>query len=626
MTDASAAETLGFQTEAKKLLQLMINSLYSNREIFLRELISNASDAIDKLRFEALADDALLAGDPEFRIRIEFDKDAKTLSVSDNGVGMTREEVVANLGTIAKSGTAEFLDRLTGDQKGDATLIGQFGVGFYSAFIVAGEVEVLTRRAGQEAGVRWSSQGEESFTVEDAPGLARGTKVTLALKDDAEEFADGFRLRSIVRQYSDHIGVPVEMPKEGDDEEGDPEFESVNSAKALWTRSRSEIEDDEYREFYRHVSHDFEDPLVWSHNRVEGKLEYTSLLYVPGRAPYDLWNREAPRGVKLYVQRVFIMDEADEFLPLYLRFVRGVVDCSDLPLNISREILQKDERTRTIRNALTRRVLDTLGKLEAEQYGEFWDEFGQVLKEGVAEDFANKEALLKLLRFTSTHDEEAKQRISLADYVGRMGEGQDRIYYLIAESDSAARQSPHLEVFRVRGIEVLLLTDRIDEWFMSFAGEFDGKEFQDVTRGELDLDPAEEAAEKNDAEESKEEEDDSLVSRIKAALGERVNEVRRSKRLTDSPACLVLGEHDMGLQMRRIMEAAGQSAPDSKPDFEINADHPLILRLDAEPDEDRFGDLVSVLFDQAALAEGNGIEQPGAYVRRINDLLVELLG
>ncbi|MDE0693864.1 MAG: molecular chaperone HtpG [Gammaproteobacteria bacterium] len=625
MTEASAAETLGFQTEAKKLLQLMINSLYSNREIFLRELISNASDAIDKLRFEALADDALLAGDPDFRIRVEFDKDAKTLSVSDNGVGMTRDEVVANLGTIAKSGTAEFLERLTGDQKGDATLIGQFGVGFYSAFIVAKEVEVLTRRAGQEAGVRWSSQGEESFTVEDAEGLARGTKVTLALKDDAEEFADGFRLRSIVRQYSDHIGVPVEMQKEGGAEEGEPQFESVNSAKALWTRSRSEIDDDEYREFYRHVSHDFEDPLVWSHNRVEGKLEYTSLVYVPKRAPYDLWNREAPRGVKLYVQRVFIMDQADEFLPLYLRFVRGVVDCSDLPLNISREILQKDERTRTIRNALTRRVLDTLGKLEAEQYGEFWDEFGQVLKEGVAEDFANKEALLKLLRFASTHDEEASQRISLADYVGRMGEGQDRIYYLIAESDSAARQSPHLEVFRARGIEVLLLTDRIDEWFMSFAGEFDGKEFQDVTRGELDLDKVEEAAEEGE-EESKDEEDDALATRVKEALGERVNEVRRSKRLTDSPACLVLGEHDMGLQMRRIMEAAGQSAPESKPDFEINADHPLILRLDAEPDEDRFGDLVSILFDQAALVEGNGIEQPGAYVRRINDLLVELLG
>ena len=626
MTEASAAETLGFQTEAKKLLQLMINSLYSNREIFLRELISNASDAIDKLRFEALADDSLLAGDPDLRIRIEFDKDARTLSVSDNGVGMTRDEVVANLGTIAKSGTAEFLERLTGDQKGDATLIGQFGVGFYSAFIVAKEVEVLTRRAGQEAGVRWSSQGEESFTVEDAEALARGTKVTLALKDDAEEFADGFRLRSIVRQYSDHIGVPVEMPKEGDEDEGEPEFESVNSAKALWTRSRSEIDDDEYREFYRHVSHDFEDPLVWSHNRVEGKLEYTSLVYVPKRAPYDLWNREAPRGVKLYVQRVFIMDEADEFLPLYLRFVRGVVDCSDLPLNISREILQKDERTRTIRNALTRRVLDTLGKLEAEQYGEFWDEFGQVLKEGVAEDFANKEALLKLLRFASTHDEEASQRISLADYVGRMGEGQSRIYYLIAESDSAARQSPHLEVFRARGVEVLLLTDRIDEWFMSFAGEFDGKEFQDVTRGELDLDKGEDAAEKDNEEDSKDEEDDPLVTRVKEALGERVNEVRRSKRLTDSPACLVLGEHDMGLQMRRIMEAAGQSAPESKPDFEINADHPLILRLDAEPDEDRFGDLVSILFDQAALAEGNGIEQPGAYVRRINDLLVELLG
>ncbi len=624
MTEASAAETLGFQTEAKKLLQLMINSLYSNREIFLRELISNASDAIDKLRFEALADDALLAGDPDFRIRIEFDKDGGTLSVTDNGIGMTREEVVANLGTIAKSGTAEFLERLTGDQKGDATLIGQFGVGFYSAFIVAEEVEVLTRRAGQEAGVRWSSRGEESFTVEDAEGLARGTKVTLTLRDDAGEFADGFRLRSIVRQYSDHIGVPVEMPKEGDD---GPEFESVNSAKALWTRSRSEIEDDEYREFYRHVSHDFEDPLVWSHNRVEGKLEYTSLLYIPKRAPYDLWNREAPRGVKLYVQRVFIMDEADEFLPLYLRFVRGVVDCSDLPLNISREILQKDERTRTIRNALTRRVLDTLAKLEAEQYGEFWDEFGQVLKEGVAEDFANKEALLKLLRFASTHDDEASQRISLADYVGRMGEGQDRIYYLIAESDSAARQSPHLEVFRARGVEVLLLTDRIDEWFMSFAGEFDGKQFQDITRGELDLDKADEAAEeKQDEDESRDDEDDPLVSRIKEALGERVNEVRRSKRLTDSPACLVLGEHDMGLQMRRIMEAAGQSAPESKPDFEVNANHPLILRLDAEPDEDRFGDLVSILFDQAALAEGNGIDQPGAYVRRINDLLVELLG
>ena len=625
MTEASTAETLGFQTEAKKLLQLMINSLYSNREIFLRELISNASDAIDKLRFEALADDSLLADDADFRIRIEFDKDAGTLSVSDNGVGMTREEVVANLGTIAKSGTAEFLDRLTGDQKGDATLIGQFGVGFYSAFIVAKEVEVLTRRAGQEAGVRWCSQGEESFTVEDAQDLARGTKVTLTLKDDAEEFADGFRLRSIVRQYSDHIGVPVEMPKEGE-EEDEPEFESVNSAKALWTRSRSEIEDDEYREFYRHVSHDFEDPLVWSHNRVEGKLEYTSLLYVPKRAPYDLWNREAPRGVKLYVQRVFIMDEADQFLPLYLRFVRGVVDCSDLPLNISREILQKDERTRTIRNALTRRVLDTLGKLEADQYGEFWDEFGQVLKEGVAEDFANKEALLKLLRFASTHDEEASQRISLPDYVGRMGEGQEPIYYLIAESDSAARQSPHLEVFRARGIEVLLLTDRIDEWFMSFAGEFDGKQFQDVTRGELDLDKGEDAEEKKDEEESKDEGDDPLVTRIKDALGERVNEVRRSKRLTDSPACLVLGEHDMGLQMRRIMEAAGQSAPESKPDFEVNPDHPLIVRLDAEPDEDRFGDLASILFDQAALAEGNGIEQPGAYVRRINDLLVELLG
>jgi len=658
MTEQATAETRGFQTEAKKLLKLMINSLYSNREIFLRELISNASDAIDRLRFESLSDESLVADDPDLRIVIEFDKDAGTVAVTDNGIGMSRDEAVANLGTIAKSGTEEFFEALTGDEQKDSALIGQFGVGFYSSFIVASEVEVLTRRAGDETGTRWSSAGEDEFTVEDAADVPRGTRVILTLKPDAGEFAEGFRLRSVVRKYSDHVGVPVMMAKESgdeDDKDKEPELESVNSAKALWTRSRNDIADDEYKEFYKHVSHDFDDPVAWSHNKVEGKLEYTSLLYVPKRAPFDLWNRELPRGLKLYVERVFIMDEADAFLPLYLRFVRGVVDSSDLPLNVSREILQQDDRTRTIRNALTKRVLDMLAKMDPEEYGEVWDEFGLVLKEGLGEDFANKDELLGLLRFASTHDADPTQRTSLKDYIGRRngpsvqnepeeeaeegseastddaseeeagGKRQDKIFYLIAESDAAARSSPHLEAFRARGIEVLLLSDRIDEWWMSFVDEFDGMKFQDVARGELDLDDLQEKEGKSEEEEDKAD-DEPLLKRIGDVLGDKVESVRKSKRLTDSPACLVLGEHDLGVQMRRIMEATGQAAPETKPHFEVNLGHPLMARLADEADEDRFADLVSILFDQASLAEGSTVAEPGAYVQKVNKLLVELLG
>ena len=620
-------ETRGFQTEAKKLLKLMINSLYSNKEVFLRELISNASDAVDRLRFEALRDETLIADDPEFRIVVEFDKDAGTVSVADNGVGMSRDDVVANLGTIAKSGTEEFFDRLTGEERADSALIGQFGVGFYSSFIVAKEVEVLTRRAGETTGTRWVSSGEEDFTVETVDDVPRGTRVTLSLRGDATEFADGFRLRSVIRQYSDHVGIPVMMAKEpsGGDDEGESasELETVNEAKALWTRSRNDISDDEYNAFYKHVSHDFEDPATWSHNKVEGKLEYTSLLYVPKRAPFDLYNREAPRGLKLYVQRVFIMDEAEQFLPLYLRFIRGVVDSSDLPLNVSREILQSDDRIRTIKNALTKRVLDMLGKMDADAYAEVWDEFGQVLKEGIGEDFANKDDVLGLVRFASTESADSAQRTSLKDYIGRMKEGGDKIYYLIAESDAAARQSPHLEAFRARGIEVLLLSDRIDEWWMSFAGEFDGKSFQDVARGELDLGEPEAAEE--EADEPEVEDEEPLLKRFKEALGDQVESVRKSTRLTDSPACLVLGEHDMGVQMRRIMEATGQSAPESKPHLEVNLRHPLIGHLNRESDEDRFADLVAIIFDQASLAEGNTVAEPGRYVQRVNKLLLDLL-
>ena len=636
---SAQAETFGFETEAKQLLKLMIHSLYSNREVFLRELISNASDAIDRLRFQAISKPELVGEDNDFTIRVAFDKEAKTLTVADNGIGMSRQEVIDNLGTIARSGTTEFLSQLSGDQKKDATLIGQFGVGFYSAFIVAEEVEVLTRAADAETGVRWISRGEDEYNVAEAEA-ERGTQVTLRLRDDALEFADGFRLRNLVRKYSDHISVPVRMAKEmpaGEDDADKapeaPEWESVNEATALWTRSRSEISDEEYREFYKHVSHDFEDPLSWSHNRVEGRLEYTSLLYLPKRAPFDLWNRESPRGLKLYVQRVFIMDDADQFLPLYLRFVKGVVDSSDLPLNVSREVLQQDERVASIRSALTKRVLTTLdgmARKEAEDYQAFWDEFGEVIKEGAGDEFANRELYSGLLRFASTNGEDATKNVGLKDYLERLVEDQDRIYYLVAESYENARSSPHLEVFRERGIEVLLLFDRIDEWLMSNLPEFDGKAFQDITRAGLVL-PGEAADETADGEDSQkdasqeEADDDPLAERIKTALGDRVEAVRPSTRLTDSPACLVQGEFALGRQMQRIMEATGQAFTPPKPSFEYNAEHPLLKRLDRESDEDRFAELVLVLFDQASLAEGDALQDAGAYVNRMNRLLLELL-
>ncbi len=636
MTADAHKETLGFQTEAKQLLHLMIHSLYSNQEVFLRELISNASDAIDKLRFESLNNEALLEGDGEFAIQVLVDKDAKTVTISDNGIGMNREEVIEHLGTIAKSGTAAFLEQLSGDQKKDSQLIGQFGVGFYSSFIVAERVEVLSRKAGDpaSAGVHWESSGEAEFSVEDVEKADRGTTIILHLKADCAEFADDFRVRSVIKKYSDHISVPVMMEKpvapaseEGEEEQAEDtaaEFEAINEATALWTRSRSEVSDEEYKEFYKHVSHDFEDPMTWSHNRVEGKLEYTSLLYIPARAPFDLYNREMARGLKLYVQRTFIMDDAEQFLPMYLRFVKGVVDSNDLSLNVSREILQQDPQVDAMRSALTKRVLDMLEKMakkEPEQYQTFWDQFGEVLKEGPAEDFNNREKIAGLMRFATTHTDSEAQDQGLADYVARMQEGQDKIYYVVAENFKTAKSSPHLEVFRKKGIEVLLLSDRIDDWFMNQMQEFDGKSFQDVARGELDL-----GEEDKEAQEKLKQESEALVERLQAALAEQVQEVRATSRLTDSPACLVVGDYDMGAQMRRMLEAAGQEVPASKPILEVNPLHPLLEKLDAESDEDRFADLASVIFDQASLAEGGTLEDPAAYVSRLNKLLLELAG
>lgn len=626
----SSSETLNFQTEAKQLLQLMIHSLYSNREIFLRELISNASDAIDKLRFRAIEDASLLGGDADFCIDITFDKDAGILTIADNGIGMTRDEVIAHLGTIAKSGTAEFLANLTGDQQSDSQLIGQFGVGFYSAFMVAKEVEVLTQSAAGGDGVRWRSSGEDAYSLDVATDLPRGTQVILHLQEDATEYAEDARLRHIVTRYSDHIGVPVRMfstPGYGasEDEEFVPELEAVNSAQALWTRSRSEIGDEEYKEFYKHVSNDFEDPLNWSHNRVEGKFEYTSLLYLPKRAPFDLYNRELPKGLKLYVQRVFIMDDADQFLPLYLRFVKGVIDSNDLPLNVSREILQQDERVTSIRNAVTKRVLSMLedmAKKDSEKYQTFWKEFGEVLKEGAGEDFANRDAIMKLLRFASTHNGNSDKTASLADYVERKKEDQESIYYICAETYETASRSPHLEIFKDKGVEVLLMFDRIDEWLMSSLSEFEGVPFVDVMRGDVRL-PGESKSEEDDKDSDAEEHP--LTERIQAVIGEKVEGVRPSKRLTDSPACLVLSDYGMGIQMRKILEASGQSMPETKPFFEFNAEHPLLHRLDTEQDEDRFHELVELLFDQASLAEGGTLQDPAAYVSRMNRLLMELL-
>ena len=637
MSVETRKETLGFQTEVKQLLHLMIHSLYSNKEIFLRELISNASDAADKLRFEALAKPELLEGGDPLKIRVSFDQAARTVTLEDNGIGMSRDEVIAHLGTIAKSGTAEFLKNLSGDQKKDSQLIGQFGVGFYSAFIVADQVDVYTRRAGSPAGegVHWSSKGEGEFDIATIDKAERGTRNVLHLKSDEAEFADGWRLRNIVKKYSDHIGLPIELPKgslsslESDEEKDKPaeiEWETVNRASALWTRPRGEVKDEEYQEFYKHVAHDFENPLTWSHNKVEGKLEYTSLLYVPGKAPFDLYHREAPKGLKLYVQRVFIMDQADQFLPLYLRFIKGVVDSNDLSLNVSREILQKDPVIDSMKSALTKRVLDTLEKLakdKPEDYQSFWKAFGQVLKEGPAEDFANREKIAGLLRFASTSDASGEQSVSLADYLGRLKEGQDKIYYLTGESYLQVKNSPHLEVFRKKGIEVLLLTDRIDEWLMSYLPEFDGKQFVDVARGDLDLGKLDSEEDKK-AQEEVAKAKEGLLERLKSALGEQVAEVRVSHRLTDSPAILAIGEQDLGLQMRQILEASGQKVPESKPVFEINPQHPLIEKLDAEADEQRFADLSHILFDQAALAAGDSLKDPAAYVQRLNKLLVEL--
>lgn len=658
MTAKTNVETRGFETEAKQLLHLMIHSLYSNREIFLRELISNASDAVDKLRFEALSSPELLEKDTDLKVTIDFDTDAGTISVSDNGIGMSRDDVISHLGTIARSGTAQFLEALTGDQKKDSQLIGQFGVGFYSSFIVADQVEVLTRKAGQKAGdaVLWKSSGESDYSVEPASRDERGTTVTLHLKKDALEFAEAYRLRNIVTKYADHISVPVMMEKpapvgdsatsqeKGEPERNDnkdqkddkkdtsgnetatPEYESVNTARALWTRPRKELKAEEYKEFYKHVSHDFADPMEWSHNQVEGKLEYTSLLYLPARAPFDLWNRDAAKGLKLYVQRVFIMDDADQFLPLYLRFVKGVVDSNDISLNVSRELLQKDPVVDSMRSALTKRALDMLEKLrkkDKERYLKFWQEFGQVLKEGPAEDYANREKIAGLLMFNTTSSEGAEQDQGLADYISRMKEDQGKIYYVVSDSLKTARTSPHLEIFRKKGIEVILMHDRIDEWLMGYLNEFDGKQFMDITRGELDLGKLEDEEDKKQ-QETVEKEFKDLVERVKKSLGERVQAVRLTHRLTESPACLAVGEHDMGEQMRRIMEASGQKVPETKPILELNPEHPLVVKLDKEADEERFSDLIEVLFDQAALAEGRQLDEPGEYTRRLNKLLLEL--
>ncbi|MDY7560075.1 molecular chaperone HtpG [Pseudomonas sp. 10B1] len=632
MSVETQKETLGFQTEVKQLLHLMIHSLYSNKEIFLRELISNASDAVDKLRFEALSKPDLLEGGAELKIRVSFDKDAKTVTLEDNGIGMSREDAITHLGTIAKSGTADFMKNLSGDQKKDSHLIGQFGVGFYSAFIVADKVEVFSRRAGIPAseGVHWSSKGEGEFEIATVEKADRGTRIVLHLKSAEDEFADGYRLRNIIKKYSDHIALPIELPKEQAAAEGEAtpevEWETVNRASALWTRPRTEVKDEEYQEFYKHIAHDFENPLSWSHNKVEGKLEYSSLLYVPARAPFDLYQREAPRGLKLYVQRVFVMDQAESFLPLYLRFIKGVVDSNDLSLNVSREILQKDPIIDSMKSALTKRVLDMLEKLaknEPDQYKGFWKNFGQVMKEGPAEDFSNKEKIAGLLRFASTHEDGGEQVVALTEYLARAKEGQDKIYYLTGETYAQVKNSPHLEVFRKKGIEVLLLTDRIDEWLMSYLSDFDGKGFVDVARGDLDLGKLDSEEDKK-AQEEVAKDKEGLIERLKAALGEAVSEVRVSHRLTDSPAILAIGEQDLGLQMRQILEASGQKVPDSKPIFEFNPAHPLIAKLDAEQSEERFDDLSHILFDQAALAAGDSLKDPAAYVRRLNKLLVEL--
>jgi molecular chaperone HtpG len=615
-------ETLGFQTEVRQLLKLMIHSLYSNKEIFLRELISNASDAADKLRFEALAVPDLLGEDTELGISIESDKDNNTITVVDNGIGMSRDELVEHLGTIARSGTSEFLQQMTGDQKKDAQLIGQFGVGFYSTFIVADKVVVESRRAGLPAdeSVRWESDGQGEFTVENIERSERGTAVTLHLKEGESEFAEPLRIENLIRTYSDHIAFPVTLASAT---EKDQEPRVVNAATALWTRSRSEIDADEYKEFYKHLSHDFSDPLTWSHNRVEGKREYTSLLYIPANAPFDLWNRDAPRGLKLYVQRVFIMDDAEQFLPLYLRFVKGVVDSSDLPLNVSRELLQQNPELTAMRSALTRRVLDMLGKMATtapEDYAKFWGEFGQVLKEGVVEDHGNKDKLAGLLRFSSTHTDGDAQDQSLQDYVERAAKDQDKIYYVLAENYATAAASPHIEALTDKGIEVLLLTDRIDAWLVDSLNEYDGKTLVDAGRAGIELPESEGKI----TQEAMDDEYKPLLKKVKKVLKNRVEAVQVSRRLVESPACVVAGESELNPQLRRMLEASGQSLPESKPILEINVEHPLVMRLSAVTDDKRFGELANIVLDHALLAEGSQLDNPAEYVKRMNALLLEL--
>lgn len=637
MTIKAQAETLGFQTEVKQLLHLVTHSLYGNKEIFLRELISNASDAADKLRFEALADAALYEKDSDLKIWLDFDKNQRTIIIKDNGVGMSREEIIDNLGTIAKSGTKAFLEALTGDQAKDASLIGQFGVGFYSAFVVSDKVTVKSRRAGMkpDQGVLWESAGEGEYTVENIEKPERGTEITLHLKAGEDEFLDNWRLRNIITKYSDHILLPIvmqqeEMLSEEDKKKGKkPELkdEVVNKAKALWTLSKKDIKAEDYKELFKHISRDFEEPLLWAHNRVEGKLEYISLLYIPSHAPFDLWNYEQQHGLKLYVQRVFVMDDAKQLLPTYLRFVKGIVDSNDLPLNVSREILQNSDVIEKIRSGIVKRVLDMLAKLakdDSEKYAKFWEAFGKVMKEGIGEDLANKEKIAKLLRFASTHKDTESQTVALDDYIARMQKNQDKIYYVTADTFTATKNSPHLEIFRKKGIEVLLLSDRVDEWLVSNLTEFAGKQLQSVAKGELDLSKLGEDAKKTATKKPATKQFDSMLKQMQEVLGEKVKEVRLTDRLTDSPTCLVMGEFEMSAHLQRIMAGAGQQMPTGKPTLELNPKHVLIKKLKAETDDTRFAEWTNILFDQSLLAEGGKLDDPATFVKRLNTLLLQL--
>jgi molecular chaperone HtpG len=634
--NATGKETLGFQTEVKQMLHLMIHSLYSNKEIFLRELISNASDACDKLRFEAVQNDALYEGDSDLKIHIDFDKDAGTITLTDNGIGMNREEVIANIGTIARSGTKAFMENMTGDQKKDSALIGQFGVGFYSSFIIADKVTLTTRKAGEPMAIRWESAGEGDFTLEEVQQEKRGTEIVLHLREGEEEFLDRWRLNGLIHKYSDHIAFPIYMleyvPEPEADEDGNvpekkaPEWEKVNKGAPLWTRAKNDIKEDEYKEFYKHVSHDYGEPMTWLHNRVEGTLEYTTLFYIPEKAPFDLYDRDSSNGIKLFVQRVFIMEDSEKLMPKYLRFIRGVVDSADLPLNVSREILQGNKVIDTIKSGSTKKILSTLQKMadkEPEKYQQFWDQFGAVLKEGPGEDFSNKEAIAKLLRFATTQSEGEAQTVSLAQYIERMKDGQDKIYYITADSYAAAKNSPHLEILKKKEIEVLLLSDRVDEWLVSHLHEFDGKQLTSVAKGDLDLGDTETEEEKK-AKEETEKGAKELVERIQKSLDSRVKEVKVTHRLTDSPACIVADQFGMSANLARMLKEAGQAAPDDKPTLEINPTHPLVKKLDGEADGERFNDWASIVLDQAILAEGGKLDDPGSFVQKLNKMVLDI--